>query len=123
MNSSAMTSPTTSTRRLEKPSTSASRRSRRSASPGRGWMLRAINIADCALRQAQGGLRLSSLDVARDDPEALEGSKAGLRAGLRLGVTVLAASATLVAQAPRPQPGVRLGLPQIESQMFHVSAG
>jgi hypothetical protein len=35
----------------------------------------------------------------------------------------LVASATLVAQAPRPQPGVRLPLPQIESQMFHVSAG
>jgi peptidoglycan/xylan/chitin deacetylase (PgdA/CDA1 family) len=32
-------------------------------------------------------------------------------------------SATLVAQAPRPQPGVRLPLTQLESQMFHVSAG
>src|SRR5581483_1050360 len=39
-----MRSPTTRTRRLEKPSTSASRRSLRSASPGSGCTLRAINM-------------------------------------------------------------------------------
>src|SRR5579871_4965951 len=44
MNSSAMTSPTTRTRRLEKASTSPSNRSLRSASPGRGCTLRAINM-------------------------------------------------------------------------------
>jgi peptidoglycan-N-acetylglucosamine deacetylase len=71
-------------------------------------MITTMRIADCALRHAQGGLRLS---------------KAGLRTGLRIGFTVLAASATLVAQAPRPQPGVRLPMPQLEAQMFHVSAG
>ena len=34
-----------------------------------------------------------------------------------------AASATLVAAGARPQPGVQLPLPQIDAQMFHVSAG
>src|SRR4030095_2391738 len=47
----------------------------------------------------------------------------GWRIGVRIGVTALAASATLLAQAPRPQPGVKLPLPQIEAQMFHASAG
>jgi len=32
-------------------------------------------------------------------------------------------SATLVAQAPRPQPGTKLPLDQLKAQMFHVSAG
>src|SRR6187399_3211119 len=45
MNSSAMMSPITRTRRLEKPSIRASNRSFRSASPGRGWTERAISIA------------------------------------------------------------------------------
>jgi peptidoglycan/xylan/chitin deacetylase (PgdA/CDA1 family) len=36
---------------------------------------------------------------------------------------VLAGSIGLAAQAPRPQPGVRLPLDQISAQMFHVSAG
>src|SRR5215472_14040903 len=44
MNSSAIKSPTTRIRRLENPSTSAWRRSRRSASPGNGCTLRAINM-------------------------------------------------------------------------------
>jgi len=35
----------------------------------------------------------------------------------------LLASATLLAQATRPQPGVRLPMSQLEAQMFHVSAG
>src|SRR5829696_8477616 len=62
MNSSAITSPTTRTRRLEKPSTSASSRSRCSASPGRGWTERAINIADLGLRPAAGSGRPEALD-------------------------------------------------------------
>src|SRR6185295_14697819 len=71
MNSSAMTSPTTSTRRLEKPSTSASRRSRRSASPGSGWTLRAINIADCGLRIADS-LAIGAQDPARGGCEVVD---------------------------------------------------
>ena len=35
----------------------------------------------------------------------------------------LLSAPALLAQAPRPQPGVRLPMPQIEAQMFHVSAG
>src|SRR5215813_12926832 len=42
---------------------------------------------------------------------------------LRVFVAVLIATAAVAAQAPRPQPGVRLPLSQIEAQMFHVSAG
>ncbi len=46
---------------------------------------------------------------------------ANCRLPITAGVVVLA-SAALLAQA-RPQPGVRLSLPQVEAQMFHVSAG
>ena len=42
--------------------------------------------------------------------------------GKWLMVLALTASTTLVAQS-RPQPGVRLPMPQIDAQMFHVSAG
>ena len=43
--------------------------SRRALSSGR--------LAALVLRQAQDALSLSSLDIARDDPEELEGSKGG----------------------------------------------
>jgi peptidoglycan/xylan/chitin deacetylase (PgdA/CDA1 family) len=39
-----------------------------------------------------------------------------------VGAAVVLASAALLAQA-RPQPGTKLTLPQLEAQMFHVSAG
>src|SRR5712692_6520086 len=42
--------------------------------------------------------------------------------GLRIGVAIALAGATLAAQA-RPQPGTKLPLTQIDAQMFHVSAG
>src|ERR687887_510687 len=53
MNWSAMRSPMTRTRRLEKPSTSRSSRSRRSASPGRGCTLRAINMRQYPARRGR----------------------------------------------------------------------
>src|SRR5258708_1981877 len=42
--------------------------------------------------------------------------------GLRIGLAIAVASATLIAQA-RPQPGTKLTLDQLKAQMFHVSAG
>src|SRR3990172_8860456 len=62
MNSSAMTSPTTSTRRLEKPSMSARRRSRRSASPGSGCTERAISMG----LYLSGRLRMDSRPAMLD---------------------------------------------------------
>src|SRR5438094_5819994 len=53
MNSSAMRSPTTRMRRLEKRSTSPSSRSLRSASPGRGCTLRAINMRQYPARRGR----------------------------------------------------------------------
>src|SRR4051812_43962119 len=50
MNSSAMMSPMTTTRRLEKPSMRPRRRSLRSASPGSGWTERANFMGDLRLR-------------------------------------------------------------------------
>src|SRR5262245_49966824 len=38
-----------------------------------------LRVPGSAPRQARGGLSLSSLDCARDDPELVEGSKAGVR--------------------------------------------
>jgi len=38
-------------------------------------------------------------------------------------IALVAAGATLFAQAPRPQPGTKLTLEQLKAQMFHVSAG
>src|ERR671937_659191 len=48
-----MRSPTTTTRRLENASTSASSRSLRSASPGRGCTLRAINMRQYPARRGR----------------------------------------------------------------------
>src|SRR5262245_5937224 len=53
MNSSAIRSPTTRTKRLENVSTSASSRSLRSASPGSGWTERAINISQFDVQTTQ----------------------------------------------------------------------
>src|SRR3954471_1095959 len=57
MNSSAIRSPMTSTRRLEKRSMSPRSRSRRSASPGSGCTDRVINIAGGGVRMANCSLR------------------------------------------------------------------
>ena len=42
---------------------------------------------------------------------------------LLIGLAIAGTSATLLAQAPRPQPGTKLPFDQIKAQMFHVSAG
>src|SRR5436190_6147535 len=63
-----MRSPTTRMRRLEKPSTSASSRSLRSASPGSGCTERAMIIESARLKPgAPSGLRLALQD-ARQNP-------------------------------------------------------
>src|SRR5436190_10111020 len=67
MNSSAIRSPMTSSRRLEKPSTSDSSRSRRSASPGRGWIDRAISIVLRSTFYVRKNPRSGGRQVVDDD--------------------------------------------------------
>jgi peptidoglycan-N-acetylglucosamine deacetylase len=64
-----------------------------------------LRSAECGVRSGQCGLRIGKC-----------------RWPLAIAAATFLTSAGLLAQA-RPQPGTKLALPQIEAQMFHVSAG